>query len=129
MAIMPKVQLSAIIDDGTVPEGTYGLRVDTAEFVDVPKKHDANPYIKVRHRITGPEGEWVGRMVFANYPISGKGLYRLGELLTVTGHPEDFELEHPEQLLGLEFRALLMVEKGMGVYPDKNIIKRHLELL
>jgi hypothetical protein len=84
---MPKVKMSDLgAVDGPVPEATYSMRVDKAEYVEVPKDKHANPYIRVWHVITGPDDRYMGRYVFANYPITGKGSYRLHELLHVTGH-------------------------------------------
>jgi hypothetical protein len=126
---MPKVKMSDLgAVDGPVPEATYSMRVDKAEYVEVPKDKHANPYIRVWHVITGPDDRYMGRYVFANYPITGKGSYRLHELLRVTGHPSDFEFENENQLVNLEFCAAVMIEKGTNGYPDKNVIRKHLEL-
>ena len=55
-------------------------------------------------------------MVFANYPIEGGGSFRLRELLEVTHHGEDFELTDASQLVGLEFRAYVTIEKDINGY-------------
>jgi hypothetical protein len=124
---MPKFRIADVEND-LIPEGTYHMRIDKAEYEPKPKKENANPYIRTWLRVMYPDTEFTGRIVFANYPLSGSGRFRLRELLVATGHSEDFELESPDQLLGLEFKALVMIEKGTAPYPDKNIIKRHLSL-
>ena len=118
----------ADLGNNVVPEATYSLKVIKAEFVPVPKR-GSNPYVKVSLRIVGPENDpSLGRMVFANYPLSGGGAYRLHELLKVTGHADDFKLEGEHQLIGLELMAAVMVEAGTNGYPDKNVIRRHMPL-
>ena len=98
--------------------------------VQVPKNPNANPYICCWHIITGPaDSVFLGRLVFMNYPITGSGLHRLIELLSVTGHDVDFELEDSSQLLGLEFRAIVAIQKGINGWRDKSYIQRHLSLL
>ena len=124
---MPKVKMSEI-GDTLVPEGTYHMRVHKSEFVEVPKNPGSSPYIKTCLVITGPDAPFVGRMIFANYPISGSGSYRLKEMFRVIFHNDDCELSDASQLLGLEFRALVMIEKGTNGYADRNIIRKHIEL-
>lgn len=114
-------------------EGTYNLKVNKAEYVAVPKgKESKGPYIKVQHLVTGQPGQVesaaTGRLVFMNYSMAGDGTFRLRELLEATGHPADFTLTNTDELLNLEFTAVVTVEKGEGSYPDKNVIKRHLAL-
>jgi hypothetical protein len=114
--------------DGPVPEATYYVCVHKAEFVEVPKKKGSNPYIHIWLRIISPDDRYLGRYVFGNYPISGPGSYRLKELLSVTGHSGDFELESADQLVGREFCAAVTIEKGTNGYPDKSIVRKHLPL-
>lgn len=116
----------------TIPEATYNLRVHKSEYVAVPKTKDAKgPYIKAQLVVTGPgqDNKFIGRMVFMNYSITGDGSFRLRELLTVTGHPADFRLTDSDQLIGLEFAALVTIQAGTDGYPDKNQVKRHMPLL
>jgi len=124
---MLKVKMSEI-GDSLVPEGTYHMRVHKSEFVEVPKNPTSSPYIKTCIVITGPDGPFVGRIVFANYPISGGGSNRLKELLKMTFHSDDCELTDASELIGLEFNALVMIESGTNGYADRNVIKRHVEL-
>src|SRR5713101_7468711 len=92
-----------------IPEASYNLRVSKSEYVAIPKSKDAKgPYIKVQLIVTGPgDNEYVGRIVFQNYSLTGDGSFRLRELLTITGHPDDFRLTDSDQLLGLEFGAAI----------------------
>lgn len=115
----------------TVPEATYNVRVHKAEYVAIPKGKDAKgPYIKCQLIITGPgDIKQLGRYVFMNYSMQGESAWRLKELLKVTGHPDDFRLSDSDQLLNLEFGALVGVEPGKDGYPDKNNVKRHLAVL
>jgi hypothetical protein len=126
---MPTVRVSEL-EDNIVPEATYNMRVHRVDYVAIPKKANASPYIHAWHVITGPASaeQYLGRIVFANYPIQGRGGHRLRDLLEVTGHDRDFELKDPVQLIGLEFSAIVGIEKSEG-YPDKNVVKRHLPLL
>lgn len=119
---------------GTIPEGTYNLRVHKSEYVAVPKSKDAKgPYIKTQLIVTGPEGsvpeDLIGRYVFQNYPLTGEGSFRLRELLSVTNHDEQFRLTDSDELVGLEFGAAVTIQKGTGGYSDKNQVSKHLELL
>jgi hypothetical protein len=123
-----KVPLSGL-NDRVVPDGTYNLRVHKAEFVPVPKTAAANPYIHTWLAITGPDDRCVGRMVFMNYPIAGDNTYLLKELLSVTGHGNEFVLESPQQLIGLEFRALVSVVEAVGDWPAKNSVRKHLPII
>jgi hypothetical protein len=123
---MPRVRLSDLRDE-LLPEATYTMRVHEARYVPVPK-NGTNPYIAAKLMVTGPDETYLGRVIFATYPLSGGGKYRIIELLTVTGKPEDYELEGPDQLVGLEFKALVGVQKGDGTWPDKNVVLRHLPI-
>src|SRR5262245_6735012 len=122
---MPLVKMTDLKQrDNPVPQGTYNLRVHKATYVPVPKNRAASPYISTWLMITGPDEQYIGRVVFANYPISGNGDFRLRELLAVTGHDDDFELESADQLLDLQFSALVGVQTN-DVYPDKNVVIKH----
>lgn len=114
-----------------VAEATYSLRCHKAEYVATPKTANAKgPYIKTQFIITGPgDGAHIGRYVFMNYSLTGDGSFRLRELLAQTGHPDDFKLTDSDQLVGLELRAAVGIEKGTGGYSDKNVIKKHMPLV
>lgn len=120
---------------GTVPEGTYNLKVHKAEYIATPKTKDAKgPYIKAQLIITGPsingqDNPALGRLVFMNYSITGDGSFRLRELLEVTGHDASFKLTDSDELLGLEFGGAVVIQKGTGGYADKNEVKKHIPLL
>lgn len=116
----------------TVPEATYNLRVEKAEYVPVPKSKDAKgPYIKVQFGITGPAAaeKSLGRKIFENFSTTGDGTWRLREFLTVTGHPADFKLVDDAQLVGLECGGAVVVEKGTGGYQDKNRVKKYIPMV
>lgn len=118
----------------TIPEATYNLRVYKAEYVSTPKTAGAKgPYIKAQFVVTGPDDDVskksIGRMVFQNLSLTGDGSFRLRELLKVTGHPDDFRLEDSDQLLGLEVKAAVVVQKGTGGYADKNEIRRFMPIV
>jgi hypothetical protein len=127
---MLRVRMSELAGDGPVPEGMYVVRVHKASFVASPKNPNAGPYIATWLMITGPdEAEaCIGRIIFANYPLTGKATYRIHDLLLVTGHDDDFVLEDASQLLDLELRVIVAVEKGSNGYPDKSVVKKHLLL-
>jgi hypothetical protein len=127
VVLIPKIKLSEL--EGLLPEATYEVRVDNVQYVAAPKKDGASPYIRATHVITGPDQRFVGRKVFENLPREGGGSHRLRELLTARGHPEDFELEDTDQLIGLQFHGIVAIEKGEGGYADKNVVKRHMSLL
>ncbi len=126
---------------GVIPEATYALRVHKAEYVATPKSATAKgPYIKTQIIVTGPaaytlpdgtesENPYIGRLIFQNYSLTGDGSFRLRELLTVTGHPDDFKLTDSDQLLGLEFMGAVTIQAGTGGYSDKNEVKKHLPLI
>jgi hypothetical protein len=128
MAMQPIKKSDLAAESNPLPEGTYHLRVHKATYVHVPKDPAAKPYIRTWLVVADPDEPHLGRMVFANYPVSGNGAYRLDELLTATGHDDDFVLVDPAHLVGLEFKALVMVQKSDDGWPDKNIIKRHMPL-
>lgn len=134
--LIPNSQSVGEMSEGlsVVPEATYNLRVHKAEYVPVPKGKDAKgPYIKAQLVITGPsipENEkYIGRFVFQNYSMTGEGSFRLREMLSVTGHDENFKLTDDQELVGLEFGAAVAIQKGTGGYQDKNEVKKHLPLL
>ena len=114
-----------------VPESSYNLRVHKAEYVAIPKRKESKgPYIKTQLVITGPgDNAYIGRYVFMNYSLTGDGSFRLRELLEVTGHATDFQLENTDQLLGLEFGAAVIIQAGTEGYTDKNQVRKHLPLL
>jgi hypothetical protein len=114
-----------------VPEGTYNVRVQRAEYVATPKHAESKgAYIRTAFVITGPgDSPYIGRYVFMNYSLTGDGSFRLRELLEATGHPLDFRLTDTDQLIGLECAAAIVIEKGKQGYPDRNVIRKHLPLL
>lgn len=114
-----------------LPEQSFNFRCHKAEYVAVPKGKDAKgPYIKCQHVVTGPgETKYLGRYVFMNYSLTGDGSFRLRELLTVSGKPNDYKLGDDQELVGLEFGGAIGTEKGTGSYADKSVIKKHLPLL
>jgi hypothetical protein len=115
----------------TVPEAVYNLRIQKAEYVAVPKGKDAKgPYIKVSTVITGPgDTPHLGRYVFQNYSLTGDGSFRLREMLEVTGHPAEFRITDTDELIGLEFGAAVIIQKGTQGYSDKNEIRKALALV
>lgn len=130
----------------TVPESTYNIRVHKSQYVSKPKSAEAKgPYIKVQWVVAGPDrlaladpndpsklidspNKFIGRMIFQNYSLTGDGSFRLRELLTVTGHPDDFKLTDDSQLLGLECAALVIEKEDPG-YAKKNEVRKHLPLI
>lgn len=132
--LIPDAKPVAEMADGSnlLPEATYNYRVHKAEYVSVPKTATAKgPYIKAQLIVTGPgsDNKFLGRYVFMNYSITGDGSFRLRELLTVTGHPDDFKLEDDQQLVGLEFAGATIVKDGTGGYGPKNEIRKHVPML
>lgn len=131
--LIPNAPLVGEMKDSssTVPEATYNLRIEKAEYVAQPKSANAKgPYIKCQITITGPgEAEAVlGRKIFQNYSLTGDGSFRLRELLKVTGHEDDFQLTDDQQLVNLEFAGVVIV-KDDPTYGPRNEIKRHLPLI
>lgn len=115
----------------TIPEGTYNFRIQKSEYVATPKSKDAKgPYLKISCVVTGPgDVPQLGQYVFSNLTLTGDGTFRLRELLTVTGHPEDFRLTDSDQLLNLEFAAATIIQPGKDGYADKNEFKKYLPVL
>lgn len=134
--LIPQAPSVADMAEGFSPvkEATYFLRVDKAEYVPKPRGANAkgNPYVNATLIITGapgvPDCPETGRRVFQNYMLTGEGSYRLRDLLESTGHPPDFQLTDTDQLLNLEFKASVIVEKGKDGNPDKNQIRKHMPL-
>ena len=52
----------------------------------------------------------------------------LRQLLDVTGHDADYEFTDTNELVGLQFRAIIGIESQVG-HPDKNIVASHLRYL
>lgn len=119
-------------DSNPIPEATYNLRIDKMDYVEVPKSSTAKgPYLKAQLVVTGPgdDNEHLGRRVFQNYPLFGAGSFRTREMLEKTGHPMDYKPTNTDELVGLEFGAAVGIEKGTGGYPDKNAVRKHLDLI
>ena len=72
--LLPTVKMKDL--ECLVPQATFRVRVQKAEYVEKPKKEGASPYIKLT-LVIEDEGEYLGRYVWANYPLSGNGMYRL----------------------------------------------------
>lgn len=132
MLIPGATKVSDLVDNvPTVPEATYNVRVQMAEYVAIPKTATAKgPYVKLRFVITGPgETKSLGRLIFVNLSMTGDSTFRLKEFLKATGHPDDFELVDTDQLVGLECGAAVVIQAGTGGYADKNEIRKYLPLV
>jgi hypothetical protein len=112
-----------------VPEATYNFRIERATHVAVPKTETAKgPYINAMYRVTGPGEEFLGRCVFDILSYTGPGSFRMRSLLEATGHPTDFRLTDTDQLLGLEFSGLTIIEHDEK-WGDKNRVKKYVPLV
>ena len=114
-----------------VPEGRYHLRCEKAEFVAKGKQATSkDPYASCQFVITGPEDQesYIGRKVFANLMLAGRGMFLTKGFLTGSGEDSSFILEDTDQLEGREAGATVLIEKREG-YDDRNRIKQFGQLL
>lgn len=121
-----------------VPEGTYHLRIDNAKYKVSGKnsKNPGTPMMECEITVFGPpeQEQHVGRKVFENLMLAGPGLPRTRQMLEAAGKDEDFVLDDTDQLIGLEFAALVQVEPertdpGTGQkYEARSRIKRYFSL-
>ena len=108
-----------------VPEGRYNLRCEKAEFVAKGKQATSkDPYASCQFVITGPEDQesYIGRKVFANLMLAGRGMFLTKGFLTGSGEDSAFILEDTDQLEGREAGSTILIEKREG-YDDRNKVK------
>ena len=108
-----------------VPEGRYNLRCEKAEYVVKGKQATSkDPYASCQFVITGPEDQesYIGRKVFANLMLAGRGMFLTKGFLTGSGEDSSFILEDTDQLEGREAGATILIEKREG-YDDRNKVK------
>lgn len=115
----------------TVPEATYNLRIVKATMKQSTRADAKGPYLAVQAVITGPDAAEAckGRMIFQNYFFSEKAVWRLRELLVVTGHDENYKLTDTDELVNLEFGAAVTIKEGTEGYADQNQIAKHVPLV
>lgn len=121
-----------------VPEAVYHIRCDKAVLKETGagSKNPGAPMAECTFTIFGPADaeEFHGRKVFENLMLSGEGMFRLHQLLEVTGEDDDFILEDTDQLLGRECAAVIQVEperkdpQSGKYYAPRNRIARFLSL-
>jgi len=117
-----------------VPEGTYHLRCDKAEYKESREKK--TPMAECTFTIFGPEDaeEFHGRKVFENFLLAGEGQFKTRQFLEASGEDADFILEDTDQLIGREVAAVIQVEKERRdpatgqTYPERSRISRFLPL-
>jgi hypothetical protein len=117
-----------------VPEGTYSLRCDKADYKE--SKEKKRPMAECMFTIFGPpEAEqYHGRKIFDNLMLSGDGLFRLRSLLEASGEDDDFVFEDTDQLVGREVAATIGVEPERKdpvsgqVYTARNKVTRYLPI-
>jgi hypothetical protein len=118
-----------------VPEGTYHLRADKAEYK--LSNENKTPMVEVMFTVFGPEPAEVyhGRKVFENFMLAGDGAWRTSQFFEAAGKPSDFVIESDEQFLKLEVAAVVEVEKGKANpkkpgenYPDRAKVKRYMPI-
>lgn len=108
-----------------VPEGRYNVRCEKAEYVAKGKQATSvDPYASCQFVITGPEDQeqCIGRKVFANLMLAGRGMFLTKAFLTGSGEDNSFILEDTDQLEGREAGSTVLIEKREG-YDDRNRIK------
>ena len=108
-----------------VPEGRYNLRCEKAEYVVKGKQATSkDPYAACQFVITGPEDQesYIGRKVFANLMLAGRGMFLTKGFLTGSGEDSSFILEDTDQLEGREAGSTILIEKREG-YDDRNKVK------
>jgi hypothetical protein len=124
------VKLGDMPSGSPLPEATYHVRVDKADFKLSREKQ--NPMASVQFTVFGPEEaeEFHGRKLFENLMLSGEGMFRTRQLLEAAGQNEDFVLEDTDQLIGLEVQAVVQLEKERKdaasgeIYGARNKISR-----
>jgi hypothetical protein len=133
VASSTSVSMAELYLDGfVVPAGTYTVKVHGANYMHVARLVGTSSYYRLRLIIAGPSTkrceQYIGHTVLMDYPINGPGTYHLFELLDVTGHKPEFELESADQLIGLEFRAAIGVQPQTAALPTVNVVQKHLPL-
>jgi hypothetical protein len=117
-----------------VPEATYHLRCDKAEFKTTGKasKNPGAPMAACQFTIFGPEEaeEFHGRKLFENLMLSGEGMFRTRQFLEASGKDEDFVLSDTDQLVGLESGAVVGIQEERKdpqtgqTYDARNTVKK-----
>ena len=123
MGDMPKGQ--------PIPEGTYHLRCDKAEY-KISQKNRI-PMAVCELTVFGPADaeEYHGRKIFENFMLSGEGMFRTRQFLEAAGEGADFILSDTDQLKGMEVAAVVQIEEGKkdpetGVeYDPRNRVKAY----
>ncbi len=127
MAISVNFSDIELKDFDPVPRGQY-----LVELVEVEEKvaqtELATHYMKCKFEIKDPE-EYVGRFVWDNLMLEGKGMFRLKSALLAAGFTND-ELEaglefEPQDLVSSEFVLALSIRRSEE-YGDQNTVQKYL---
>jgi hypothetical protein len=120
-----------------VPESVYHIRLDKATLkkTGAGSQNPGSPMAEAQFTIFGPEEaeEFQGRKLFENLMLTGEGMFKLRQLLEVTGEDENYVLEDTDQLVGRECAAVVQIEpakKGEDGkrYDARNKIARFMPL-
>lgn len=111
-----------------MPKGIYEVQVDKAEVKDT--NDGEGKYISVELTVVGEECN--GRKIFDIFNVVNKsekaeniGKGFLKQLIVASG--ADIEVfTDPDQLIGLEMNAQIIIKKGTGDYEDRNEVKKYI---
>jgi len=112
-----------------LPKGTYNVEISTEKADEVKVGGGkGTEYITLTFNVL--DGEYAGRKIFENFMVTGKGVFKLGQLLKVVGLLTDSNRSNFKfDTFDLEGKQLRIVV-GERVYEDKtyNEVKSMLPL-
>lgn len=113
-----------------LPTGEYPVRVVEAEIKDT--KAGTGQYINVQLEVIGDS--YTGRKLFHAFNIKNPnakavqiGLGQLKSMLT-KANSKKLKLDSPNDLLNLEFVAVVKIQKGRDGYDDQNQVSAFKEM-
>ena len=111
------VNVDELPDSDVVPRAKYKFRIDEASEAELDKNQIR--FTKLKYSII--EGEYVNRKVNDNYvPLEGKA--KLKRILRASGWPAGKRLATTQDLVGLEFEAIVGVEESEAFGEQNRIV-------
>lgn len=115
-----------------IPAGRYNARITDGEVKEAGPnaKNPGAEYIHFEFTLT--DGEYEGRKVWTNAMLTGKGTFRINEILKCTdidlSNPEDVDFDIEDDIIGTECRIRVKVKPETDEYDASNEVTKVMPL-
>lgn len=121
------IDLSGVVEAGTIPDGTYAVIVEKAEVKDTAT---GGEMIKLQLKVK--EGPATGRTIFDNFNIKNAnaqavqiGLSQLKAMMKAFGHANPNKLDSTKELVGLKGSVTVKTIDEGGSYGPQTKVRAY----